>query len=421
MSEAATTSSGSRPVDIVGMGMGLQDLTDVHRGLIARAELLVGGRRHLSLFPALDCLTWEITSDLQGLAEMIQRERRAKRIVVLASGDPLYYGIGAFLLKALGKANVRVHPNITAVAAAFARMGEPWQNAMVVSLHGRRRDDDLARALQSADRIAVFTDPACSPPWVGAFLRERRNFDFGIGVFECLGSSEERVSWHTPESIADQTFRMPNMVILKKETPPGTPPAVLHLGMPEDAYAHERGVITKAEIRAVSLARLGLMPNQILWDLGAGSGAVAIEASLLMPGGRIWAVEKNPRRLEQMRANRDRFGVANLQIVAAQLPQGLTQLPDPDRVFIGGGGEALGDTVALAAHRLPENGILVVNTVLMDSLHETVQRLKASGLATDVVQVQVSRSRPLAGSDRMQAMNPVWIIRGRRFDHSGRR
>jgi precorrin-6Y C5,15-methyltransferase (decarboxylating) len=156
------------------------------------------------------------------------------------------------------------------------------------------------------------------------------------------------------------------------------------------------------------------MPKQTLWDLGAGSGAVAIEASLLMPGGRIWAVEQNARRVRQIQTNRDRYGVASLEVIQAELPAGLDKLPDPDRVFIGGGGQSLGRTLEVVCRRLSTGGILVVNTVLMNSLHETLQCLKACGMDTDLVQIQASRSRPLAASDRLEALNPVWIISGRR-------
>ena len=231
-----------------------------------------------------------------------------------------------------------------------------------------------------------------------------------------MGSAEERVSWHTPNAIGEKDFHAPNMVILKRELEAPHKGQTLHLGMPESAYDHEKGLITKTEIRAVSLAHLGLRPRQVLWDLGAGSGAVACEASLLMPGGQIWAVEKNPARIQQIRANRDRWGIANLSVVEAVLPEGLTQLPDPDRVFIGGAGHALAGTIDIVCRRLPQTGVLVVNTVLMDSLHATLRQLRSKGWNTDVVQVQVSRSQPLAESDRLQAMNPVWIIRGHRPD-----
>jgi precorrin-6Y C5,15-methyltransferase (decarboxylating) len=249
---------------------------------------------------------------------------------------------------------------------------------------------------------------------VGDFLKCRQALDFRIGVFECMGTDAERVSWHRPESIGEQDFNSPNMVILKKMPGEGGERPVLHLGMPESAYAHEQGLITKAEVRAVTLARLALGPRQVLWDLGAGSGAVAIEASLLMRGGRIVAVEKNPNRIEQIYTNRDRFGVANLEVVETVLPDGLGSLPDPDRVFIGGGGKALVEIITKVCRRLTGAGVLVVNTVLMDNLHDTLRCLRSNAMDTDVVQIQASRSQPLADSERMQAMNPVWIIRGRR-------
>jgi precorrin-6Y C5,15-methyltransferase (decarboxylating) len=227
-----------------------------------------------------------------------------------------------------------------------------------------------------------------------------------------MGAEDEAVSWHTPSTLADQTFRSPNMVVITREKGPQAAPEKLHLGMPESAFAHEEGLITKAEIRAVALSRLALMPGLILWDLGAGSGAVAIEASLLMPGGRLWAVEKKPERVAQIKANRRRYGVTNLEVVQAELPAGLEALPDPDRVFIGGSGRALRDTIDRVCRRMRESGIVVVNTVLFDSLNDTLARLKAHGLATDVLQIQIGRSRPLAGSDRLEALNPVWVIRG---------
>lgn len=403
----------SIPVDIIGMGMSPDDLTAAHRRLIAKADFLAGGRRHLALFEKGALETFEITGDLPALVDWI-RSRPGRRIVVLASGDPLYYGIGAYLARTLGREKVRVHPNITSVAAAFARMGEPWQEAAVVSLHGRRREDHLEEAVQGAERVAVFTDPTHSPAWIADFLLRRGIPAFQIGVFERMGSDDEAVSWHSPASIAGRTFGSPNMVVLKKHPQGPAGPCALHLGMPESAYAHDGGMITKTEIRAVSLARLNLMPRQVLWDLGAGSGAVAIEASLLMPGGRIWAVEKNPARVARIRANRTRFGVRNLEVVEALLPDGLEQLPDPDRVFIGGAGRALEATLDKVCGRLPATGVVVVNTVLLDSLNATLACFGSHGLTSDVVQVQVSRSRPLAGSARMEAMNPVWVIRGSR-------
>ena len=272
---------GPYPVDVIGLGMSPDDLTPAHLRLIEAADLLVGGRRHLSSFKDRVPETHEVTADLKGLVAIIKNRCSRDRIVVLASGDPLYYGIGAYLVRSLGRDQVRIHPNITSVAAAFARLGEPWQDVRVVSLHGRRSEEQLEQALRTADRLAVFTDPTVSPQWLGGFLRRCRVIDVQIGVFERMGSADERVSWHTPESIEAENFDTPNMVVLKKPTHTNRTFPPLHLGMPEAAFDHQGGLITKTEIRAVCLARLCLRPQQVLWDLGAGSGAVSIEASLL--------------------------------------------------------------------------------------------------------------------------------------------
>jgi precorrin-6Y C5,15-methyltransferase (decarboxylating) len=165
-------------------------------------------------------------------------------------------------------------------------------------------------------------------------------------------------------------------------------------------------------VRAVVLAKLALGPGQVLWDVGAGCGSVGLEASLLIPGGRICAVERDPERAAQIAANRDRFGVPNLEVVCGQAPECLVDLPVPQRVFVGGGGRAVATIVQEAMRRLAPAGRVVVTAALLDTL-ETVRTLLAlAGWEVEVVQLQVSRSRPLAGGTGLQALNPVWLITG---------
>nr|MBL0714565.1 precorrin-6Y C5,15-methyltransferase (decarboxylating) subunit CbiT [Desulfobacterales bacterium] len=185
-----------------------------------------------------------------------------------------------------------------------------------------------------------------------------------------------------------------------------------YLGIPEKDLEHERGLITKSEVRAVSLSKLQLKKGMVLWDLGAGSGAVAIEAAGLIPGGQIYALEKNKERAAQIRSNCVRFKVHNINVIGSRLPDGLDELPDPDRIFVGGGGKALAATLRKAINRMKANGVMVVNTVLLDSMNTAVRMMKAGGLQTDLTQIQISRSRPMPTGDRMEALNPVWIVRG---------
>ena len=199
-----------------------------------------------------------------------------------------------------------------------------------------------------------------------------------------------------------------------QQTEPGASgmPGEIVIGAPDDWYTHRRGLITKAEVRAVTLSKLRLADGQILWDLGAGSGSVAIEASTFIKAGRIYAVEKDAQRIRQIEMNRDRFGVRNLQIVQATLPDGLENLPEPDRIFIGGGGKRLGAIIRAAAARLTARGIMVSNTVLIKNLDVAVETLKQYDLNTELIQVQISRGREMPWDQRLEAQNPVWIVTG---------
>jgi precorrin-6Y C5,15-methyltransferase (decarboxylating) len=398
-------------VSIIGMGMSPRDLTSQQLAVIEQADILVGGQRHLDGFEHLTARKKTITRDLDGLIDYIRRNQSDSKIVVLASGDPLFYGIGGRLLDALEPDTVTVYPNITSVAAAFARIKEPWHDAAIISLHGRTSEAALIEALKSKDKIAVLTDPRNSPACLADKCLKLGYADFRMCVLEKLGTGEETTGWHSLPEAAGKTFAEPNLVVLKAirdADSPGKP--VLQLGMPESAFDHRSGMITKAEIRAVTLSKLALRAGQVFWDLGAGSGSVAIEAALFVGSGQIFAVERQADRLEDIRKNADRFGLTRLTVVEADLPAGLAQLPAPDRVFIGGGGKRLADIIRTVAGVLKPDGIVVANTVLLQSLHAASKTLAELGFAVDVTQIQVNRSRAMPRGQRLEAENPVWII-----------
>ncbi|MGD9251561.1 MAG: precorrin-6y C5,15-methyltransferase (decarboxylating) subunit CbiE [Desulfobacterales bacterium] len=397
-------------VDVIGMGMSPQDLTAVHLQMISAAQILIGGKRHLASFPDVSARRVAIGHDLPRIAELITQEMTSRRIVVLASGDPLYFGIGAYLLRTLGRDRVRVWPNINTVAAAAARVGKSWQDITVVSLHGRDQDHCLIEALNQGNDLAVFTDARHSPVWLAELMLKNGPGEARMCVLERMGYPQERVRWFAPHQVMGEEFQEPNLVLIETGVRPvGERP---YLGIPENDLDHQSGLITKSEVRAVALSKLRLKARLVFWDLGAGSGAVAIEACSLIPGGQIFAVEKNHQRADQIRSNRLRFGASAIQVIEAELPAGLEELPAPDRVFIGGGGQALAATIETAAARLKTGGVLVVNTVLLDSLNTALATMKRQGFDTDVTQIQISRSRPMPNGERMEALNPVWIVRG---------
>jgi len=408
-------------IDVVGMGLSPDDLTSKHRRIIDRAEILVGGKRLLAFFSAVPAEKKIIGKNLDEVIAYIGQWMKRKSIVVLASGDPLFFGIGAKLVEAFGPDRVTIHPNVCSVAAACARIKEPWGGVRVFSLHGRKNESDLLKALTQEDRVAVLTDPERNPAWLARLILETLGGGFRMAVMEALGTTAERCGWYALADAAAKKFREPNIVLLKREAGAKTGRRPLSLGTPDDELEHHRGLITKSEVRAVVLSKLRLSPGQVFWDLGSGSGAVAIEASLLLGKGRIVAVEQGPERIEQIKANARRFDVRNLRVVQAILPSGLARLPKPDRIFIGGGGRDLPPIISEALRHLRPNGIVVINAVLLQNVLHAAAALRRLGFTTEIVQVQILRSQQMPWSERLEALNPVWIITGIRKAEGGRR
>ncbi len=403
-----------KPVTIIGMGLSPEDLTEKHKKIIQEADVLMGGERHLSFFENTPAQKKKITKDLRGAINFIQSHIKQKAIVVLASGDPLFFGVGATIIDALGPDQVRVLPNISSIAAAFSRIKEPWSQAKVISLHGRDSEPELLNALKTHKRVAVFTDPKRNPAWLAGLLISKKAGDVTMGVFERHGEPEEKIGWYKLAEAAVLTFSEPNVVIFKGVKKRGKKAQTAHLGMAGELFDHDGGLITKSETRAVTLAKLNLRSHHVLWDLGAGSGSIAIEASVFVSKGKIFAVEKNPKRIEQIKTNIKRFGVTNIKVIQSVMPEGLQDLPEPDRIFIGGGGRQLARIVTVAVSLIKPEGVIVINAVLLDNLEAAQKTLQNVGFSTEVIQIQIQRSKVMPWSLRFEAQNPVWIISGKK-------
>jgi len=398
-----------RPVHVVGIGMSPKDLTEAHRRIIEEAEVLAGGSRHLAFFPDHPADRILLEGGLDAAISRIRSCAHEKRVVVLASGDPNLFGIAPRLVREFGQENVVIHPNVTAVQAACARLKQSLSDVRVVSLHGRKDLSALNEALCSKKSVMVYTDPVNGPGAIARYLRELGRTD-QICVLEDLGLENERIRWMGLEEAESARFSRLTMVFIKGRPPAS--PCSLHLGMPDDSYAHERGPVTKAEVRAVILAKLALSPGLTLWDVGAGCASIAIEATLLAPGGRVYAVEKDPARVALIRRNLDNFACTCVIPVAGEAPACLHALPDPDRVFVGGSTDMLEEIIRSSWKRLPPGGRFVASAVLMRTLSTAMDTLKALGCTPDVTLVQVGRGEPLAGDVFVKALNPVWIIAG---------
>ncbi len=408
--------SKTKPVRIIGLPPGSLSLPETAALALAEADLVVGGKRLLEACP--DSLLQAhahrlaITGSLKPVIETIRKAaNKGRQVVVLADGDPLFFGIGKRLGEELGRENLVVEPSLSTVQLAAARLALPWQEMDFVSLHGRDDYAPLYAALVRADLIAVFTDAENSPAEVARALLERGADCFSMTVLENLGAPDERIRplalWET----WGMDFSPLNLVILERQYPPEIG---LSLGIPDHFYLHQKNLITKLPVRAAGLAHLNVAPDSTVWDLGAGCGSVSIEASHLARRGRVFAVERNKTRAAMIRENIRRTGAWLVDVVLGEMPGALEGLPEPDRIFIGGGlgGESNQDTVLLetACSKLKPRGRIVVHCILLDSLHTAKAHFQAHGWHFGVTQLQASATDSLAGDLRFKAQNPVFVL-----------
>lgn len=397
-------------VHVIGMGLSPQDLTQAHLELINQAQALVGGKRHLEAFRHIPAIKREIVGPISEVLEFIRENMDTRQVVVLASGDPLFFGVGKTLVDHLGSGRVVIHPNITSMAAAFARLALPWQEAAWVSLHGQKSMDVLKTAMDEKSLLCVLTDPANDPAAIAQMVWEH-DTPWDMWILEKLGTPDEKITLLDPAQTGSESYAQPNVVVLKKKEW-NDPPGPLRLGTPDHWFIHEKGLITKAPVRAVALSMLRLEKHHTLWDLGAGSGSVGLEATLLLDQGFVYVVERNADRIKQILANAERFKVENLTAIHIEMPDGLDALPRPHRVFIGGGGNALPGILEKVSAFLEPGGIVIVNTVLLETLNRAVNQLEEMKFKTSVTQIQVNQSKKMPWGWRMETLNPVWIIAG---------
>ena len=401
-----------------------------HNALVhlQQAQLVIGGARTLALFAphiAPTAQQRDLSGALPQVAEWIRAAQALQqRVVVLATGDPLCHGIAAYLASRLCIDALEVLPNVSTLQLACARLGLPWQSMKFSSVHSRDTGEwmegsepshglyALLRDIRQNDRLAVLTSPDNTPDRIARMLvTEGLADDFDIAVAERLCQSEERiVSGIGVAAAAQARFADPNVVLLWRTT--GVKPPVL-LGLPDASYQQrfpDKGLITKNEVRAVSLARMQLRADSVVWDVGAGSGAVGFEAARLCSQGHVYAIEKNVDDSAIVRSNRRALGISNHTLVHGKAPDGLQHWPDPDAVFIGGSGGELAVLIDLIMQRMKPQGWLVMNFVTLENLAVAVDTVKTLGFAWDVLQLQASRSKPILHMNRMAAENPVWLV-----------
>jgi len=419
----------AEPCRIIGvLDDGAASLNVIALGHIQQADLVIGGPRTLKLFSEYFLPGAEVrnlTGQLMQVTDWVRDAMSAERkVVVLATGDPLCHGIAGFLQSRLCIEACEVFPNLSMVQLACARIGMPWQDISICSVHSKDLGEwlpDVAHRqglypllahIQKHEKLAIYTSPDNTPGRVARMLVVTGLADrYQIAVAERLLQPDERVlSQCSVEDVAKLTFADPNIVLLWRSQPNST---AVRFGLPDAEFYQrkpEKGLITKCEIRAVSLARMQLRTDSVVWDIGAGSGAVGIEAALLCPDGCVMAIEKNAADVENAIKNKLQFSLQNYLIVHAKAPTGLQDWPEPDAIFIGGSGGKLAELIELCLDRLSVQGRLIMNFVTFENVSLAIRCLKKAEVQWDITQLQTSRSKPILDMHRLEAENPVWII-----------
>ncbi|WP_416975268.1 precorrin-6y C5,15-methyltransferase (decarboxylating) subunit CbiE [Streptomyces sp. 4F14] len=404
-------------ITVVGTGTG----APVPQEALDGAELVVGGQRHLSAVTLPEGAASIALGPLAPAFDVIDEYvGEGRRVVVLASGDPGFFGIVRALAERFGPGALDVRPGVSSVATAFARLGVAWDDAVVVSAHGRdpRTAVNVCRAFP---KVAVLTGPGGGPAELGAGLL---GYERELVVGTALGDpARERVERVTPEEAASRDWGTAVSVVLCLDArPTGVGMGTVAGGrvspdrwaLEEDAFAHRDSMITKFEVRALALARLGPRVGELVWDVGSGSGSVAVECARF--GAAVSAVEKAADGVQRVRANAAAHGV-DVQVVHGVAPGALAQLDDPDAVFVGGGGAELTAVVAECARRARR--VVVVAMAALDRVPGVRAALSGAGFACDGVLLQSSRLAPLPGDvTRLAATNPVFLLWGVRTSFS---
>lgn len=407
-------------ITVIGTGTGAP-LSSRDEDALAAATLVVGARRHLAAADVPAAARQLVLGPLAPALDVIEKERAdggASRVVVLASGDPGFFGIVRSLAERFGADALDVRPGVPSVAVAFARIGLPWDDAVVVSAHGR----DLRTAVnvcRAHPKTAVLTGPGAGPAELGAELAHRAA-ERTLVVATALGDPEhERIERMTPSEAATRDWDAVSVVLCLDErralapaqlTVAGARPGPARWALAEDEFEHRDSMITKFEVRALALARLGPRMGDFVWDIGAGSGSVAVECARF--GAAVVAVEKTPDGVERIRANAAAHGV-DVRALHGEAPTVLSHLADPDAVFIGGGGAELPAIVSVCARRARRT--VVVALAALDRVPAVRAALAGAGFVPDGVLLHASRLAPLPGDvTRLAAANPVFLLWGDR-------
>ena len=402
---------------IVGIGDdGLDGLTESARKVVNDADLILGVPSMLRLLEDVKGKRVPLETDMPTALRQVREAQGARRPVLISGGDPLFYGVARYLCDRLGKDQFEVVPHVSSMQLAFARVKESWEDAYLTNLAGRPIEAVIDR-IRTAEKVGLFSSEEHPPSRVAAALLDRGIDYFRGFVCENLGSPDERVTQGELDELAGMEFDPLNvMILLRKPNRPdraGRSSRYRLFGNADDLFAQtlpKRGLITHAEVRAIALAQLDIRRASVVWDIGAGSGSVAIEAAQLADQGVVYAIEPEPTDVALIEANAEAFGVPNVKVAAGRAPEILSELPDPDAVFVGGTGRQVGLVLSSAYSRLTPGGRLAVNVATIEGLAAAHEALKRLAGIVQVWNVAISRGIEQMERVRFESINPTFLL-----------
>ena len=407
-------------ITIIGVGDdGLEGLTRQARELVAGARTLVGPANLVNKIGRAEQVLIVLSADLGQAAKAIESATESP-IVMLASGDPLFYGTARYLCENLGKDRFEVLPHVSSMQLAFARVKESWDEAYLTNLASQSLERVVER-IRSAEKVGLFTTEETPPKALAQAMRDKGIEYFTIYVCENLGSRDERVTRAKVREIIGQDFSPLNVVVLVRDANVPDRPADMIgkrlFGNPDEMFLQsrpKRGLLTPSEVRAVALCELDLGPQSVVWDVGAGSGSVAIEAARIAAGGRVFAIEMDPEDYNLLIENSRRFGTANLTPILGEAPGAWSELPDPDAMFIGGTGRSVTQLIEGGWPRLKHGGRMVINIASMENLVMAQRLLQSMSVEVHVLMINLARSTQQLDELRLDAANPSFLLMARR-------
>jgi precorrin-6Y C5,15-methyltransferase (decarboxylating) len=402
---------------ILGIGDdGLAGLTESARRTLSEADVILGPPSALEPLREAPGRKVVLEAEMPGALAQVREALRARSPVLVCGGDPLFYGVARYLCDRLGKESFTVVPHVSSMQLAFARVKESWEEAYLTNLAGRPIEAVVDR-IRTAEKAGLFPSDDHTPARLARALLDRGIDYFRAYVCENLGSPDERVTQAELSELTGMEFSPLNVLILVRK-PDRPDQAGRHVGRrlfgnPDDAFAQSlpsSGLITQAEVRSMALAQLDVRPTSTVWDVGAGSGSLAIEAAQLASLGTVYAIEPEPADFALIQANAEAFGAPNVKAVAGRAPEVLSGLPDPDAVFLGGLGRQFDLLLGEIYRRLQPGGNLVVNVATIEGLYSAYQTLKALAAPVRVWNISIARGIEQMDTLRFDAIAPTFLL-----------